>query len=252
MIHSELELAPLPIHLAVNHQAAFTVTQRLNVFPLKLRQLDPLSGLPASLEQFQTLCMDGQPNIALRLLLPTFPALPSMITVIVIHIVIDVIIVARVDAILGLVDVVRGGALGQPARLPLVARQFRNILAGPRSRYLDPASKLTLLRPGRVVDILTGIDQSLASVIGRLSPLLLRHHLLQLLRVHCRYVIMRPVIRKRLRVSYEHLLGFVRIQTAPVAMGLMEAGTKCFRPFVVHLRLMLIYAQDQRFRDVVL
>lgn len=251
MIHSELELAPLPVHLAVNDQAAFTVTQRLNVFPLKLRQLDPFSGLPASLEQFQTLSMDGQPNIALRLLLPTFPALPSMITVIV-HIVIDVIIVARVDAILGLVvDVVRGGALGQPARLPLVTRQFRNILAGPQSRYLDPASKtLTLLRPGRVVDILTGIDQSLA--IGRLSPLLLRHHLLQLLRVHCRYVIMRPVIRKRLRVSYEHLLGFVRIQTAPVAMGLMEAGTKCFRPFVVHMRLMLIYAQDQRFRDVVL
>lgn len=112
------------------------------------------------------------------------------------------------------------------------------------------------MRPGRIlaVDILAGIDQPLAivAIIRRLPPLLLRHHLLQLFRVHCRYVIMRSVIRKRLRVSYEHLLGLVRIQAAPVAVGLMEAGTKRFRSFVVYLRLMLIYVQDQRFRDVVL
>lgn len=133
MIHSELELAPFPVHLAVNDQAAFTVTQRLNIFPLKLRQLDPLPRFTASLEQFQTVSVDGQPNIALALLLPTFPALPSMITVVIVHVIDVVIIVARVDAILGLVssiDVVRGCALGQPGRFPLVVRQFGDILAG--------------------------------------------------------------------------------------------------------------------------
>lgn len=137
MIHSELELAPFPIHLAVNDQAAFTVTQRLNIFPLKLRQLDPLPRLAASLEQFQTLSMDGQPNIALALLLPTFPALPSVITVVIVIVhVIHVIIVARIDVILGLVspiDVVRCCTLGQPGRFPLVVRQFGNILAGSES-----------------------------------------------------------------------------------------------------------------------
>ena len=133
MIHSELELAPFPVHLAVNDQAAFTVTQRLNVFPLKLRQLDSLPRLTASLEQFQTVSVDGQPNIALALLLPTFPVLPSMITVVIVHVIDVVIIVARVDAILGLVssiDVVRGCALDQPGRFPLVVRQFGDILAG--------------------------------------------------------------------------------------------------------------------------
>lgn len=131
MIHSELELAPFPVHLAVNDQAAFTVTQRLNVFPLKLRQLDPLPGLTASLEQLQTVSMDCQPNVALALLLPTFPALPSVI-ITVVHVIDVVIIVARVDPILGLVspvDVVRGRALGQTGRFPLVVRRFRYVLA---------------------------------------------------------------------------------------------------------------------------
>lgn len=132
MIHSELELAPFPVHLAVNDQAAFTVTQRLNVFPLKLRQLDPLPGLTASLEQLQTVSIDCQPNVALALLLPTFPALPSVI-ITVVHVIDVVIIVARVDPmILGLVspvDVVRGRALGQTGRFPLVVRRFRDVLA---------------------------------------------------------------------------------------------------------------------------
>lgn len=58
MVHSEFELASFPIHLAIDHQTTFTVAQRLNILPLKLRQLDPFSWF-SSFEQLQSLSMDG-------------------------------------------------------------------------------------------------------------------------------------------------------------------------------------------------
>lgn len=105
-----------------------------------------------------------------------------------------------------------------------------------------------------LVNVLGGIEQHVGRValVLRLSLPLLRHHFLQLLRVHGGDVIVGPVIRQSLRVSYEHLLSFVRVQAASVTVSLMETGAKSVRPSVVDLRLMLIYIQDQRLRDVVL
>lgn len=123
MIHSELELASFPIHLAVNNQTVFAVAQRLNVFPLKLCQLDPFSGFSASLEQLQSLCMDSQPDVALRFLLAALVALNSVVHII-IHVVVVIIVIVVVDIVVaGLdsrlgsfltgVDLVRYNALGK-------------------------------------------------------------------------------------------------------------------------------------------
>ena len=255
MVHSQLELASFPIHLAAHDQAAFTVVQRLNVLPLKLRQFDPLPRLSASLEQFQSLSVDSQPNIALGLLLPVLPTLSIVIQLVVVVVVVvvnvsDVVIVASLQTILGpvcSVNVVRSGALGQSSWLSLVVRDLANILARSQSRDLDSASQILLSALG-------GIEQHLGRVAlaQRFSLPLLRHHFLQLLRVHGGDVIMGPVVRQSLRVCYEHLLSFVRVQAASVTVSLMETGAKSVRPSVVDLRLMLIYIQDQRLRDVVL
>lgn len=260
MVHSQLELASFPIHLAAHNQAAFTVVQRLNVLPLKLRQFDPLPRLSASLEQFQSLSVDSQPNIALGLLLPVLPTLSIVIQLVIVVVVvvnvIDVVIVASLQTILGpvsSVNVVGSGALGQSSWLSLVVRDLPNILARPQSRDLDSATQI-LLSAVLLVNVLGGIEQHVGRValVQRLSLPLLRHHLLQLLRVHGGDVIVGPVIRQSLRVSYEHLLSFVRVQAASVTVSLMETGAKSVCPSVVDLRLMLIYIQDQRLRDVVL
>lgn len=256
MVHSEFELASFPIHLAIDHQTAFTVAQRLNILPLKLRQLDPFSWL-SSFEQLQSLSMDGQPNVALSLLLSTFAVLSIVIQFIIIIIiyVINVVVVASFYAILGLVssiNVVRGGALGQSSRFSFVIWDLWNILARSQSRNFNSTTKI-FLSAILVINILAGIEQFLGRVvvIGRLSLPLLCHYLLQFLRVHGGNVIVRTIIWKGLCVSYEHLLSFVRVQATSVAMCLVKTGTESFRPFVDDLRLMLIYIQNQRLRNIV-
>lgn len=193
MVHSQLELASFPIHLAAHNQAAFTVIQRLNVLPLKLRQFGPLPRFSTSFEQLQSLSVDSQPNVAFGLLLSTLSTLSIVvqfvITVVVVIIinVIDVVIVASFQTILGpvsSVNIVRSSALGQSSWLSLVVRDLANVLARSQSRDLDSASKI-LLSAVLLVNVLRGIEQRsfgrVALLVRQFSFLLLRHHLLQLL-----------------------------------------------------------------------
>lgn len=113
MIHSQLELAPLPVHFAVDHQAAFAVAQRLDVLPLKLGQLDPFSRLTTSLEQLQPVSVDGHPHVAFSLLLPTLAAFATVIDVIIVrHVVIVVAGFLTTLGLLSAINVVRRGASG--------------------------------------------------------------------------------------------------------------------------------------------